>query len=154
MLQRVLISFFTANTNLKMHKANVFKILFSRNLMKNFRLALVGYQVCICNPWSYWILIGFFGGIKMASIGALKNSLSSALLSLVRNSTPSLVKTEKKENETPPQKCSPSSPMDEAKMEKPKLEETARAYKTITTRYSKRHPLLLIFSIQDKRLAR
>lgn len=62
-----------------------------------------------------------------------RSSTEASVIISVRNSTPSLIKTEKKESESPTQKsCSPS-PTEEVTMEKSKLEETARVYNPIPT---------------------
>lgn len=67
----------------------------------------------------------------MACLG-VHNLLCFLFFSVVRNSTPSLVKTEKKEIEAAPQ----NSPLrtEEVTTEKQKLEETVGAYNPITTR--------------------
>lgn len=55
-----------------------------------------------------------------------------SLFCTVRSSTPSLIKTEKRETEYSPQRT-PSSPKDEVFLEKPR-EETARAFNPVNTR--------------------
>lgn len=62
-----------------------------------------------------------------------RSSTEASVIISVRNSTPSLVKTEKKESESSPQKSSPS-PKEDDNIEKSKLEQTGTVFNPITAR--------------------